>query len=285
VAVTPNFGLELFSPLGVGWREDATAGALLDYNMMLIDAAIGAGSSSVFINATKIASPNFNNSSPAAPVGNVNVTWQITGSSVSGYVPVSSGDVTSVNGQTAIVVLSYSDVGADPAGAASTAQGNAESYALGLFNSVPIGFVNPMSAHGDMIYENSSLGPTRLPIGATGQVLEVVGGQPAWVTPIVYDALGAAATAQSNAETYAQSVNTSGTAANLSGTPALPNGTTATTQITGDNTAKIATDAFVHAGFLPLIGGARRERHAETDHAGVRGQQHDDYSPPNLRRR
>ena len=203
MAVTPNFGLELFSPLGVGWREDATAGALLDYNMILIDAALGAGSSSVFINATKIASPNFNNSSPAAPVGNVNVTWQVSGSSVSGYVPVSSGDVTSVNGQTAIVVLSYSDVGADPAGAASTAQTNAESYALGLFNSVPIGFVNPMSAHGDIIYENASLGPTRLPIGVTGQALEVIGGQPAWVTPTVYDALGAASTAQSNAESSA----------------------------------------------------------------------------------
>ena len=39
--------------------------------------------------------------------------------------------------------------------------------------------------------------------------------------------------------------NTTGTASNLSGTPALPNGTTATTQATGDNTTKIATDAFV----------------------------------------
>ncbi len=63
----------------------------------------------------------------------------------------------------------------------------------------------------------------------------------------VYDAYGAASTAQSNAETYANSVNTSGTAANLSGTPALPNGTTATTQTVGDNTSKLATDAFVIA--------------------------------------
>ena len=36
-------------------------------------------------------------------------------------------------------------------------------------------------------------------------------------------------------------------AANLSGTPALPNGTTATTQSPGDNTTKLATDAFVLA--------------------------------------
>jgi hypothetical protein len=47
-------------------------------------------------------------------------------------------------------------------------------------------------------------------------------------------------------------VNITGTAVNLSGTPALPNGTTATTQITGDNTTKIATDAFVHASIAAL---------------------------------
>ncbi len=41
--------------------------------------------------------------------------------------------------------------------------------------------------------------------------------------------------------------NTSGTAANLSGTPALPDGTTATTQAVGDNTDKLATDAYVLA--------------------------------------
>lgn len=62
-----------------------------------------------------------------------------------------------------------------------------------------------------------------------------------------FDAAGAAATAQSNAETFAGSVNTTGTASNLSGTPALPNGTTATTQAIGDNSTKIATDAFVLA--------------------------------------
>jgi hypothetical protein len=41
--------------------------------------------------------------------------------------------------------------------------------------------------------------------------------------------------------------NTTGTAANLSGAPTLPNGTQATTQTTGDGTAKLATDAFVLA--------------------------------------
>lgn len=41
--------------------------------------------------------------------------------------------------------------------------------------------------------------------------------------------------------------NTSGTAGNLSGTPTLPNGVSGTTQSPGDNTNKLATDAFVIA--------------------------------------
>lgn len=41
-------------------------------------------------------------------------------------------------------------------------------------------------------------------------------------------------------------------AANLSGTPALPNGTTATTQTTGDNTGKLATDVFVNASIAAI---------------------------------
>lgn len=45
----------------------------------------------------------------------------------------------------------------------------------------------------------------------------------------------------------AAGLNVGGTAGNLSGTPALPNGTSATTQTTGDNTTKLATDAFVLA--------------------------------------
>lgn len=41
--------------------------------------------------------------------------------------------------------------------------------------------------------------------------------------------------------------NTSGTASNLSGIPTLPNGTAGATQSPGDNTIKLATDAFVLA--------------------------------------
>ena len=54
-------------------------------------------------------------------------------------------------------------------------------------------------------------------------------------------------TSQANTWSATQTMNISGTASGLSGTPALPNGTTATTQTTGDNTTKLATDAFVLA--------------------------------------
>jgi len=43
-----------------------------------------------------------------------------------------AGAVDSVNGQTGVVVLDYSHVGADPAGAAATAEDNAKDYADGL---------------------------------------------------------------------------------------------------------------------------------------------------------
>ena len=47
--------------------------------------------------------------------------------------------------------------------------------------------------------------------------------------------------------------NTTGTAANLSGTPALPNGTTATTQTAGDNSAKLATTAYVDSNYISPV--------------------------------
>jgi hypothetical protein len=46
--------------------------------------------------------------------------------------------------------------------------------------------------------------------------------------------------------------STTGTASNVSGTPALPNGTTATTQAPGDNSAKLATTAYVGAAGVGL---------------------------------
>jgi hypothetical protein len=83
---TPNLGLAT-------WGMDE----VVANNFIILDSAIGGGTS-VLINSVSIANPNFNNTTPAAPVGHVNVIWQVSGSHVSGYVPIGggSGTVTSV---------------------------------------------------------------------------------------------------------------------------------------------------------------------------------------------
>lgn len=76
---TPILGLALF-----GMDE------VLADNFVILDAAVGGGGSSVEINGTPVTNPNFNNTTPVAPVGNINVTWQVNGSGqVSAYVPIS----------------------------------------------------------------------------------------------------------------------------------------------------------------------------------------------------
>lgn len=47
------------------------------------------------------------------------------------------------------------------------------------------GFTNPMTTKGDMIYEDATPAPNRLPIGTPGQLLTVVSGLPAWSTGAV----------------------------------------------------------------------------------------------------
>jgi hypothetical protein len=54
------------------------------------------------------------------------------------------------------------------------------------------GFANPMTTEGDIIYENATPAPARLPIGSTGQVLTVAGGIPSWATPSTPTSAGGA---------------------------------------------------------------------------------------------
>jgi hypothetical protein len=69
---------------------------ILAENMLLIDAAYAAGSS-ININGSLVTAPNFNNTTPAAPGGDLNVVWQFdVNGNISAYVPVSGvGSVTS----------------------------------------------------------------------------------------------------------------------------------------------------------------------------------------------
>ncbi len=84
--VTPNLGLAT-------WGMDE----VLAENMILIDTAIGSGST-VEVNGVPVANPDFNDTTPAAPVGHTNVTWQVDGSgNVSAYISEAGlGTVTSV---------------------------------------------------------------------------------------------------------------------------------------------------------------------------------------------
>lgn len=43
---------------------------------------------------------------------------------------------------------------------------------------------NPMTTAGDIIYENATPAPARLPIGSNGQILTAVSGTPAWENPV-----------------------------------------------------------------------------------------------------
>jgi hypothetical protein len=136
------------------------------------------------------------------------------------------------------------------------------------------GMANPMTTAGDMIDGGSGGAPARLAgnTSATKNFLTSTGTgsaaqAPAWGT-----------IAAGDVPTLNQ--NSTGTAANLSGTPALPNGTTATTQTGGDNSTKIATDAFVQtataaaqaaaeAASDPAGSAATAQSNAETYAAGL----------------
>lgn len=70
--VTPNVG---FSLKGMD--------PIIAENFVLADNAIGSGGSKVKVNGSAVSNPNFNGTTPSAPAGNTNVTWQ---SDVSGNV-------------------------------------------------------------------------------------------------------------------------------------------------------------------------------------------------------
>ena len=76
---------------------------VLAENMLLIDGTFSAGST-VFVNSALVTSPNFNNTTPAAPAGKSNVIWQVDiNGNVSAYVPTpAAGGVTSLSGDSVV---------------------------------------------------------------------------------------------------------------------------------------------------------------------------------------
>ena len=192
--VTPNFGLALY---------DMTYEMAL--NMLIIDANLGGGGGTpVSVNGSPVTNPNFNGITPAAPGGNTNVTFQVSGSSISAYVPSAGGGgtvtnfsagnigsiiTTSVATSTTTPALTFSlatelvnTVWAGPtSGGAATPAFRA--LVAGDIPALSYLSTGLMTTAGDIIYENATPAAARLAIGTTGQVLTVVSGLPAWSTP------------------------------------------------------------------------------------------------------
>ena len=79
--LTPNLGLSL-----------AGSDPLVAENFWLIDQfAAGPFGSVIDVNGSPVTNPNFNGTTPAAPGGSTNVTFQVSGSNVSAYVSSSGG--------------------------------------------------------------------------------------------------------------------------------------------------------------------------------------------------
>ena len=114
---TPNLGLSL-----TGMDE------ALAENFIILDSVTGGGGgTAVKVNGFTITNPNFNDTTPAAPLGFTNILWQKDGSgNVSAYVSSSGSSAWSAltgtlsNGQ----VIPYADAGISRLGAASLAIGN-----------------------------------------------------------------------------------------------------------------------------------------------------------------
>lgn len=98
-----------------------------------------------------------------------------------------SGTVTSV----AMTVPTFLSVAGSPITSAGTLAVTLSGTALPVANggtgqtttSAAFSALSPLTTVGDLIYENSTPAPDRLPIGTTGQVLTVSGGLPSWASP------------------------------------------------------------------------------------------------------
>ena len=67
-----------------------TAGYVLTENSSGAPSCQALPANATNVNGSSVSSPNFNGTTPSAPGGNENVTFQVSGSSVSGYVPTPS---------------------------------------------------------------------------------------------------------------------------------------------------------------------------------------------------
>ena len=180
-------------------------------------------------NVVWIVGSSFTSVATSTMVGNILANTSITlgggiltGRALAGIV-TSSGAV-SIPAATAITVPS--GAGTIIAGDIVTfdVNGNTLDSGISLAGVLSSIFVNPMTTAGDIIYETSGpLGPARLPIGVTGQVLTVVGGIPAWQTTVLAQTYAAVTSQWLNSYDASTGLFTSTQPAysDISGTPQL----------------------------------------------------------------
>ena len=147
-------------------------------------------------NVVWVVGSSFTSTATSTMVGNILAYTSIT---LGGG--ILSGRALAVGGGNGAVTIPAATAITVPAGAGGTITagdivtfdtfGNTLDSGISLEGVLSSIFVNPMTTNGDMIYEGLTvgsppvLGPLRLPIGTTGQVLTVVGGIPAWQTPVL----------------------------------------------------------------------------------------------------
>ena len=148
---------------------------------------------SAFINLSPLTTAGdiiYENSSPAPArlaIGSTGQVLTVVAGLPAWSAPATSGTVTSV----ALSVPAFLSVSGSPITSSGTLAVSFSGSALPIANggtgatSAASAFnnLNPMSTTGDIIYEASAGVAARLAIGSSGQVLEVVGGIPAWATP------------------------------------------------------------------------------------------------------
>jgi hypothetical protein len=212
-----------------------------------------------------------------ATIGSPTITVSQATTSTSGYLSATDWNTFNSGGGVSGAVTSVGPVGASPnADAASiasnvltlqpfsssfpgvvTASGGGTSNFLradGAWS--PAGtFTSPMTTAGDMIYENATPGPARLPIGSTNQVLTVVAGLPSWQNAGATGVTSVALTAPSIFTVTGSPITSSGTLAlSYSGT-ALPVANGGTGQTSFASGALSSNGTTLTSGTLSIANG------------------------------
>jgi len=151
-----------------------------------------------------------------------------------------SGTVTSV----ALTVPSFLSVSGSPITSTGTLAVTLSGTALPVANggtgqtstSSSFNALSPLTTAGDILFENATPAAARLPIGSAGQVLTVVSGLPAWMTP-------AAGSGTVSSVSVVSANGFAGTVATATTTPAITISTTISGLLKGNGTAVSAATA------------------------------------------